>query len=138
MTIEQAVHRLTGELADWYGSTPATCGSATAPTWWSSTRPASTTRSTPTPRSPVEQYGGLSRMVNRNDAAVTAVLVGGRPCSSTASRPSFSARAHRRFLRAAAPGAPCSRTEQDELASVSSKNAFSDCGRRCRLGTGTG
>lgn len=27
---------------------------------------------------PVEQYGGLSRMVNRNDDTVTAVLVGGR------------------------------------------------------------
>ena len=27
---------------------------------------------------PAEQFGGLSRMVNRNDATVTAVYVGGR------------------------------------------------------------
>jgi N-acyl-D-aspartate/D-glutamate deacylase len=27
---------------------------------------------------PVEQYGGLSRMVNRNDATVSLVMVGGR------------------------------------------------------------
>ena len=27
---------------------------------------------------PVEQYGGLSRMVNRNDRAVSLVMVGGR------------------------------------------------------------
>ncbi|MGB3605390.1 N-acyl-D-amino-acid deacylase family protein [Gordonia sp. (in: high G+C Gram-positive bacteria)] len=78
MTVEQAVHRLSGELADWYGINaghlrvgdradivvidPAHLddsldGYAEAP---------------------VPEYDGLSRMVNRNDATVNAVFVGGR------------------------------------------------------------
>lgn len=78
MTIESAVHRLTGELADWYRLDAGHLrlgdradvvvidpekldGSLDAYA-----------------EEPVAQYGGLSRMVNRNDATVTAVMVGGR------------------------------------------------------------
>ncbi|HJQ04125.1 MAG TPA: amidohydrolase family protein [Nocardioides sp.] len=77
MTIEHAIHRLTGELADWYGLDaghlrlgdradvvvvdPAALD-ATLDEYAEST---------------VSTYGNLSRMVNRNDAAVTAVLVNG-------------------------------------------------------------
>ncbi|MCH9640369.1 MAG: amidohydrolase family protein [Actinomycetia bacterium] len=78
MTIEQAVYRLTGELADWYRIDaghlrvgdradlviidPAHLDSA-LDTY---------------AEDPVDQYGGLTRMVNRNDDTVTAVFVGGR------------------------------------------------------------
>jgi N-acyl-D-aspartate/D-glutamate deacylase len=78
MTIERAVHRLTGELADWYDIDAGhlrigdradlvivdpdhldECLDGYA-------------------ESPVPQYAGLPRMVNRNDDAVSAVLIGGR------------------------------------------------------------
>ena len=78
MTMEHAVHRLTGELADWYDIDaghlrvgdradlvildPAHLDSDVDDYH----------------ESPVEQYGGLSRMVNRNDALVTRVLISGR------------------------------------------------------------
>lgn len=78
MTIEHAVHRLTGELADWYRLDaghlregdradlvvvdPARLGE-------SLDRYA---------EAEIEQFGGMSRMVNRNDDTVAAVLVGGR------------------------------------------------------------
>ncbi len=77
MTIEQAVHRLTGELADWYQIDaghlrmgdradlvivdPAHLDDALDSY----------------AEEKVEQYGGLSRMVNRNDDTVSAVLVAG-------------------------------------------------------------
>lgn len=78
MTIEQAVHRLTGELADWYQIDaghlrlgdradlvivdPARLDDALDGY----------------AEAQVEQYGGMSRMVNRNDDTVKAVLVAGR------------------------------------------------------------
>ena len=58
-------------------STPATSGSATAPTSSWSTRRTSTTSLDAYAESPLEAYDRLPRMVNRNDAAVTAVLVNG-------------------------------------------------------------
>ena len=78
ISIEHAVHRLTGELADWYRIDaghlrvgdradvvvidPEHLGEVLD-------RYA---------EEEVAQYGGLSRMVNRNDDTVTAVFVGGR------------------------------------------------------------
>jgi len=78
MSIEHVVHRLTGELADWYRIDaghlrvgdradlvvidPARLDDALEEYC----------------ESPVEQYGGLSRMVNRNDGAVPAVFIAGR------------------------------------------------------------
>lgn len=78
LSVEQAVHRLTGELGEWYRIDagllregdradivvldPARLDDALGDYH----------------ESPVEQYGGLSRMVNRNDAAVPAVFISGR------------------------------------------------------------
>ena len=78
MTIEQAVHRLTGELADWYrlDAGHLRIGDradlvVVDPERLDSSLDADAEDS-------AEQYGGLSRMVNRNDDTVNAVFVGGR------------------------------------------------------------
>jgi N-acyl-D-aspartate/D-glutamate deacylase len=78
MTTEQAVHRLTGELADWYrlDAGHLRLGDRADvvvidPEKLDESLDAYA-------EEPVTQYGGLSRMVNRNDATVTAVMVGGR------------------------------------------------------------
>jgi N-acyl-D-aspartate/D-glutamate deacylase len=78
LTVEQAVHRLTGELADWYrlDAGHLRIGDRADlvvidPEKLDDTLDAYA-------EEPVAQYGGLIRMVNRNDDTVTAVLVGGR------------------------------------------------------------
>lgn len=78
MTIEHAVHRLTGELADWYSLDAGHLRigdradvAVIDPAHLDESLSAYTEEC-------VEQYDGLSRMVNRNDDTVTAVLVGGR------------------------------------------------------------
>ncbi|OBB47389.1 hypothetical protein A5752_23900 [Mycobacterium sp. 852002-51961_SCH5331710] len=78
MTVEHAVHRLTGELADWYTLDAGHLRvgdradiAVIDPTRLDEALDAYAEQ-------PVEQFGGLSRMVNRNDDAVAAVLVGGR------------------------------------------------------------
>lgn len=78
MTVEHAVHRLTGELADWYSLDAGHLRIGDRadivvidPAHLDESLSAYAEES-------VEQYGGLSRMVNRNDDTVTAVLVGGR------------------------------------------------------------
>ncbi|MGO4256591.1 N-acyl-D-amino-acid deacylase family protein [Marmoricola sp. RAF53] len=79
MTPEAAVHRLTGELADWYGLDAGhlRLGDRADLLVLDPERLDATLEEYH--ESPVAQYGGLSRMVNRNDATVTAVLVDGRP-----------------------------------------------------------
>jgi N-acyl-D-aspartate/D-glutamate deacylase len=78
MTIEHAVHRLTGELADWYGLDAGhlRVGSRADVLVLDPERLDASLEEYA--EAPVEQYGGLSRMVNRNDATVSLVLVGGR------------------------------------------------------------
>lgn len=78
MTIEQAVHRLTGELAAWYqlDAGHLRIGDRADlvivdPAHLDDSLDSYTEEK-------VEQYGGLSRMVNRNDDTVSAVLVAGR------------------------------------------------------------
>ncbi|MDX1887125.1 N-acyl-D-amino-acid deacylase family protein [Mycolicibacterium sp. 120270] len=78
MTVEHAVHRLTGELADWYSLDAGHLRigdradiAVIDPAHLDESLSAYAEEA-------VEQYGGLSRMVNRNDDTVTAVLVGGR------------------------------------------------------------
>jgi N-acyl-D-aspartate/D-glutamate deacylase len=77
LSTERAVHRLTGELADWYGLDAGKLRRGAR---------ADVTIIDPTglddsvtayAEEPMEVFGGLARMVNRNDAAVTAVCVGG-------------------------------------------------------------
>ena len=78
MTVEQAVHRLTGELADWYRLDAGHLRigdradlAIIDPQRLDDSLDAYAEDS-------VEQYGGLARMVNRNDDTVKAVFVGGR------------------------------------------------------------
>lgn len=77
MTLEQAVHRLTGELADWYQIDAGHLRLGDRADLMI-VDPARLDGSLDDyAEEPVEQYGGLSRMVNRNDDTVSAVFVGG-------------------------------------------------------------
>jgi N-acyl-D-aspartate/D-glutamate deacylase len=119
ITVEQAVHRLTGELADWYRIDaghlriddradlviidPARLDASLD--GYAEDR--------------VEQYGGLSRMVNRNDGTVNAVLVGGRTVFLDGKPTDLVGKQRTgRFLRAAHK-APAVTGREGELASVS-------------------
>jgi len=78
MTVEHAVHRLTGELADWYGLDAGhlRLGDRADLMVLDPSRLDASLEAYN--EEPVAQYGGLSRMVNRNDATVPLVMVGGR------------------------------------------------------------
>lgn len=78
MTVEHAVHRLTGELADWYSLDAGhlRVGDRADVLVLDPERLDASLEEYA--EAPVAAYGGLSRMVNRNDDTVTAVLVGGR------------------------------------------------------------
>lgn len=78
MTIEHAVHRLTGELADWYGLDAGHLRVGDRADLMVLDPERLDDSLEEYAESPVEQYGGLSRMVNRNDATVPLVMVGGR------------------------------------------------------------
>ncbi|WP_194814199.1 amidohydrolase family protein [Nocardia sp. XZ_19_385] len=78
MTLEHAVHRVTGELADWYGVDAGHLRAGDRadlvvidPAGLDDSLDAYA-------ESPVAMYGNLPRMVNRNDKAVSAVFVGGQ------------------------------------------------------------
>jgi N-acyl-D-aspartate/D-glutamate deacylase len=78
MSVEQAVHRLTGELGDWYqvDAGHLRMGDRADVVVIDPDRlDASLDKYA---EGVVEEYGGLSRMVNRNDDTVTAVFVAGR------------------------------------------------------------
>lgn len=78
MSVEQAVHRLTGELADWYG---LDAGHLRVGDWadLAVIDPQHLDQSLDAyHEANVDVYGGLSRMVNRNDPTVNAVFVSGR------------------------------------------------------------
>jgi len=77
MRIEAAVHRMTGELADWYGIDAGhlRIGDRADVVIIDPDKLDDTL--TDYAEDTIDQYGGMSRMVNRNDATVTAVLVGG-------------------------------------------------------------
>ena len=119
MTIENAVHRLTGELADWYriDAGHLRIGDRADlvivdPDRLDSTLDGYAEES-------VDQYGGLSRMVNRNDDTVAAVFVAGRAVFLDG-EPTEIVGTERtgRFLRAA-DRASAPTVEKPELASVS-------------------
>lgn len=77
LTIERAVYRLTGELADWFGFDAGTLRKGDRADFVV-IDPAGLDESVDSyheAEAPI--YGGLSRMVNRNDAAVVATAVGG-------------------------------------------------------------
>jgi N-acyl-D-aspartate/D-glutamate deacylase len=101
MTLEHAVHRLTGELGAWYGLDAGFLRAGDRadlvvvdPAGLDDTLDAYA-------ESPVPAYEGLPRMVNRNDAAVVAVLVGGEHVfGGGAADPALGTRRTGRFLRA--------------------------------------
>ncbi|MDN4160649.1 N-acyl-D-amino-acid deacylase family protein [Nocardioides abyssi] len=78
LSVEQAVHRLTGELAEWYDLDAGhlRVGDRADLVVVDPERLDASLEEYA--ESPVDQYDGLSRMVNRNDATVPLVMVGGR------------------------------------------------------------
>lgn len=78
MTVEHAVHRLSGELADWYGIDAGhlRVGDRADLLVVDPERLDDSLDSYH--EAPVPQFGNLSRMVNRNDQTVRAVFVSGR------------------------------------------------------------
>ncbi|MEU4311775.1 amidohydrolase family protein [Nocardia sp. NPDC024068] len=99
--LERAVHRLTGELADWYDIDAGRLREGDRADFVI-LDPAGLDDSLDAyAESPVEQYGGLPRMVNRNDAAVAAVYIGGRYVfGNGTAAPALGAERTGRFLRA--------------------------------------
>jgi N-acyl-D-aspartate/D-glutamate deacylase len=78
MTIEQAVHRLTGELADWYQIDAGHLRIGDRADLVVVDPEHLDERLDDYAEEPVAQYANLPRMVNRNDAAVNLVLISGR------------------------------------------------------------
>lgn len=78
LSVEQAVHRLTGELADWYG---IDAGHLRVGDWADLVviDPERLDESLDSyHEAKIDVYDGLSRMVNRNDETVKSVFVSGR------------------------------------------------------------
>lgn len=103
MSIEKAVWRLTGELADWFGIDAGHLRlgdradiAIVDPRGLDDSLAAYA-------EAPMPEFGGVSRMVNRNDAAVTATVINGRIAyRQTGFSPDFGEqRGYGRFLRAA-------------------------------------
>jgi N-acyl-D-aspartate/D-glutamate deacylase len=118
MTVEHAVHRLTGELADWYriGAGHLRIGDRADVVIVDPAQLDATLDEYAEDR--VESYGGLSRMVNRNNDTVSAVLVGGRAVFVGGEATDLVGRVRTgRFLRAAHK-APALTTSEGELANV--------------------
>ncbi|MFW6775797.1 N-acyl-D-amino-acid deacylase family protein [Nocardioides sp. CPCC 205120] len=78
LTVEQAVHRLTGELADWYGVAAGHLREGDRADLVVVDPDALDDRLDAYAESPVPAFDHLPRMVNRNDAAVPLVTVAGR------------------------------------------------------------
>lgn len=78
MSLEYAVHRMTGELADWYDVDAGHLRVGDRADLFIVDPDHLDERLDDYAEAGVEQYGGMSRMVNRNDDTVTAVFVGGR------------------------------------------------------------
>ncbi len=99
--LERAVHRLTGELADWYDIDAGHLRVGDRADLVI-VDPAGLDDSLDAyAESPVAQYGNLPRMVNRNDAAVAAVYIGGRfVFGGGAADPVLGTERTGRFLRA--------------------------------------
>jgi N-acyl-D-aspartate/D-glutamate deacylase len=119
MSIEQAVHRLTGELADWYrlDAGHLRIGDRADVVVLDPKRLDGSLDEYA--EDTVEHYGGLSRMVNRNDDTVTAVLVAGRAVYLDGRLTDLvGATRTGRFLRAA-HRSPAQPTQKGELTSVS-------------------
>lgn len=118
MSIEQAVHRLTGELADWYriDAGHLRIGDRADVVVIDPERLDDSLDAYA--EETVDHYGGLSRMVNRNDDTVIAVLVGGRTVFADGALTDLVGRRRTgQFLRAA-HHTPAPSAEKGELSSV--------------------
>ena len=78
MPLERAVWRLTGEIGDWLGVDAGRLRVGDRADVAVLDPEALDERLDAYHEAPMENLGGLSRMVNRSDGAVRAVLVGGR------------------------------------------------------------
>ncbi|MBF6126484.1 N-acyl-D-amino-acid deacylase family protein [Nocardia brasiliensis] len=100
LSLERAVYRMTGELADWYGIDAGHLREGDRadlvvidPAHLDATLDDYA-------ESPVAQYDNLSRMVNRNDGAVSAVFIGGEYVfGNGTAAPVLGAKRTGRFLR---------------------------------------
>ncbi|MGW4797720.1 N-acyl-D-amino-acid deacylase family protein [Nonomuraea sp. NPDC004297] len=79
MTVERAVHRLTGELADWFGLRAGTLRAGDRADLVVVDPAGLDERLAAYHEAPMPDFGGVRRMVNRSDAAVRAVCVAGEP-----------------------------------------------------------
>lgn len=83
MTLERAVHRLTGELADWYQIDAGHLRIGDRADVVVIDPQRLDERLDDYAEAPVPQYGNVPRMVNRNDETVEVVLIGGRAVART-------------------------------------------------------
>ena len=119
MTLEQAVHRMTGELADWYGIDAGHLRVGDRADLVVLDPERLDDRLHAYAESTVEQYGNLSRMVNRNDETVDLVLIGGRAVvRGGAPTEILGVERTGSFLRAGQPTPPPRATVERELADV--------------------
>jgi len=104
VSMEQAVHRLTGELGDWYGIDAGTLREGDRADIVVIDPEGLDESLDRYAEHPVESYGGLSRMVNRNDDTVTAVLVSGKLAFGAGNAaPELGKERFGQFLRAGRP-----------------------------------
>lgn len=107
MSVEHAVHRLTGELGEWYRIDAGTLREGDRADLVVIDPERLDDALEGYHEAPVEQYGGLSRMVNRNDAAVPAVFISGhRVVTDGEPAPLLGRERVGQFLRAERPGPP--------------------------------
>jgi N-acyl-D-aspartate/D-glutamate deacylase len=120
MSVERAVHRLTGELGEWYRIDAGFLreGDRADLVVIDPARLDDTLEEYA--EAPVEQYAGLSRMVNRNDAAVPAVFVSGqRVVADGEPTPLLGTHRTGQFLRAERGGAPVPAAVPDAVETAS-------------------
>jgi N-acyl-D-aspartate/D-glutamate deacylase len=118
MSVERAVHRLTGELGEWYRIDAGFLREGDRADLVVLDPERLDDALEEYHESPVEQYGGLSRMVNRNDAAVPAVFVSGRRVVTDGKpTPLLGTERTGQFLRAEQRGAAVPATAAVEAAS---------------------
>jgi N-acyl-D-aspartate/D-glutamate deacylase len=120
MTAEHAVHRLTGELGEWYRIDAGFLREGDRADLVVIDPARLDDSLEEYAESPVEQYDGLSRMVNRNDAAVPAVFVSGRRVVTDGEPTSLLGRERTgRFLRAERAGDPVPTTAPSAVEAAS-------------------
>lgn len=104
ISMEHAVHRLTGELGEWYGIDAGTLREGDRADIVVIDPDKLDESLDRYAEHPVESYGGLSRMVNRNDETVTAVLVSGKLAFGAGkAAPALGKERFGQFLRAGLP-----------------------------------